>query len=815
MIFPVNFENKIGFDTLRKKVESKCISAIGINEVTNMQFSFDYDYIFRQLSETNEFLSIIKDSVEFPLNFIGDLNTQLNRIRIDGSYMLENDLFNLKRSLLTISDISTFFHAKEEDEDIKYPYLTDLTADMVSFPQIIKEIDSILDKFGNIKDNASPELNSIKKQINSTTTGINGLLRRIINQGKESGVLDKETTPSVRDGRLVIPVSPMYKRKIRGIVHDESATGKTVFIEPAEIVEANNTIRELEADMRREIIRILVNVSSFIRPFINDLLESFSTLGKIDFIRAKAIVANDLNALLPHIENHTELEWYHAIHPVLFFTLREQRKEVVPLNISLSSKDRILLISGPNAGGKSVCLKTVGVIQYMMQCGMLPTVYENSHMGIFKNIFIDIGDEQSIEDDLSTYSSHLKNMKYFVQNGNKYSLILIDEFGGGTEPQIGGAIAQAMLHNMNGNKVYGVITTHYQNLKHFAEDTPGIINGAMLYDRQKMQPLFQLSIGYPGSSFAVEIAKKIGLPQFIIDEAEQIVGSDYVNMDKYLLDITRDRKYWENKRKDIRIKEKKVDELIEKYNEDVDTLSTEYRQIIKSAKNEAKDILAQSNASIERTIHEIRKSQAEKENTKELRKQLNEFKERIEGEDLPGLKLKRIEPKATKKKSEIVQKPKDSKTPIAVNDFVTMDGGSVTGQVISIEGKKATVAFGALKTSVLLSRLKKAAQASQPKKDISFLSVSTTNELRDRQLKFNPDIDVRGMRADEALQTITYFIDDAIQFNSKRVRILHGTGTGILRQRIREYLNTISGVISFRDENVQLGGAGITVVELA
>lgn len=817
MIYPANFENKIGFDSLRKVVGAKCISPLGVAECEAMHFLDEYNTIISRLSETKEFLAIIQEGVEFPLNYLCDVTSQLHGIRIVGSYLSENDLYNLKRSLITISDIVAFFAPKDDDANLPYPYLSELTKDMQGFPGIVKEIDSILDKFGNIKDNASPKLLEIKKAINSTMLGINGLLRRIISEGRQSGILDKDTAPSMRDGRLVIPVSPMYKRKIRGIVHDESATGKTVFIEPAEIVEANNNIRELEGEMRREIIRILVNVATYIRPYIDDLLNSYTVLGKIDFVRAKAIIANDFGGLLPHIEREPQLELYHAIHPILFMTLHEQKKTVVPLNITLNSENRILLISGPNAGGKSVCLKTVGIIQYMTQCGLLPTVYENSHIGIYKNIFIDIGDEQSIEDDLSTYSSHLTNMKYFVNNGNDSTILLIDEFGGGTEPQIGGAIAQAILRQLNEKKSFGVITTHYQNLKHFAEDTPGIINGAMLYDRQKMQPLFQLSIGYPGSSFAIEIARKIGLPSSVIAEAENIVGSDYINMDKYLLDIARDKKYWENKRQEIRNKEKKLESLTEKYNSEVEEISRAHKEIIKSAKVEAKEILAKSNASIERTIHEIKKAQAEKERTKEIRKQLDEFKSTLAAEDSHELSIKKIErPHQQKQKKNEVKKSTDNRqnTKIEINDFVVLDTSTAIGQVLSIDSKTAVVAFGNLKTNVQISRLKKSNSAPQAKRDSTFVSTTTSNDLRKKQLEFKQEIDVRGMRADEAIQAVTYFIDDAIQFSSQQVRILHGTGTGALRQCLREYINTVAGVKSYRDEHVQFGGAGITIVEL-
>ena len=816
MIYPKNFESKVGFDTIRIVLEGHCMSTLGIFHCKNMCYSNHYDTVLRQLEETNEFLSIITTQAEFPLNDFHDVTPALNSIRALGSYMPTEELFRLRKSLGTIGAISTFFSRRDEEGNTPYPRLSELCSGIISFNHITKEIDIILDKFGNIKDNASPELYSIKKAIQATTASINGILRRIITEGKLSGILDNDVSPSVRDGRLVIPVAPMNKRKIQGIVHDESATGKTVYIEPGEIVEANNTIRELEAEMKREIIRILTEIANLIRPHIDEMLVSYDILGQIDFIRSKALFAQDLDCNMPHLEHLPQIEWYHAIHPTLFLSLREHGKEVVPLDIKLDGNDRILLISGPNAGGKSVCLKTVGVIQYMTQCGILPPLYANSHIGIFDNIFIDIGDEQSLENDLSTYSSHITNMKHFLLKANHSTIVLIDEFGGGTEPQIGGAIAQAILHQLNEKKTFGVITTHYQNLKTFAEDSDGIVNGAMLYDRGKMQPLFKLSMGYPGSSFAIEIARKIGLPQDVVNEAIDIVGNDYVNMDKYLLDIARDRRYWENKRQEIHAKQKKIDSIIEKYNAQAENLNKERREIIHAARQEAKELLKKSNSTIERTIHDIKRAQAEKEQTKEIRRQLDEFKSRLLQETKRvENEIKTIPQKGKKQKNNITSAPTSTKdTTFAINDFVTMEGNSTIGQILSIDNKYATVAFGLLKTKVEIKKLLKSQAKSLPKQEKSFVSRTTTDEMRNRQLNFKQEIDVRGMRADEAIQAVTYFIDDATQFSARQVRILHGTGTGILKVRIREYLNAIPNVKSYRDEHVQFGGAGITVVEL-
>lgn len=815
MIYPKNFENKIGFDTVRHEIERRCISSLGTTWCTSMHFSCDYHEVTRWLEETNEFLSILQSKREFPLNHFFDMRGVLKAIAAPGSYVTAENLFHLQRSLTTIGEIRRFF-ANHDGEQVLYPRLVSLTASMETFPDIVNEIGHVLDKFGNVKDNATPLLAELRSTIQRVSASINGILRRVITQGKQEGVLDNDVQPSVRDGRLVIPVSPMHKRKVRGIVHDESASGKTVFIEPEEIVEANNRIRETEAEIAREIIRILTAVTDLIRPHADELLATYEVLGQIDFIRAKALLAGEIDAQMPHIERQPHIEWYHAVHPALLLSLREQGKKVVPLNIQLDARQRILVISGPNAGGKSVCLKTVGVVQYMMQCGILPPLYSNSHMGLFRNIFIDIGDQQSIEDDLSTYSSHLQNMKTFLNRGGKETLVLIDEMGSGTEPQIGGAIAQAILQQLNLKRMFGVVTTHYQNLKHFAEETEGIVNGAMLYDRGRMQPLFQLSIGYPGSSFAIEIARKIGLDPTVIAMASEIVGSDYINMDKYLLDLVRDRKYWESKRHEVHQKEKKLDALLEQYNERLKRIGDEHRQIIKDAKAEAREIVQQSNAQVERTIREIREMQAEREKTKEVRRQLDEFKQRLEGnEGEESQQVQQLKPKhpMRRKSSAPAQPQNDPNRPLQAGDNVVLKGQTTVGTVINVDEKYAVVAFGALKTRVEASRLQRSNRKMQ-RAQASSMSRETTNNIRDRQLRFKPEIDVRGMRGDEALQAITYFMDDAIQFESKRVRILHGTGTGALRELLRQYLRTVPGVRNAHDEDVRLGGAGITVVDL-
>ena len=822
MIYPHNFEQKIGFDKIRLLISDKCLSPLGKERVAEMSYSADFNAINEQLQQTEEFIRILQGDKEFPANYFFDVRYSLRRIRPEGTWMDEKELFDLKRSLQTINDMVRFFQT-EPDEDPEYPMLTALAGNAFVFPQLTGKIDTILDKFGKIKDNASPELMKIRKEITITMSGISRSLQSILRSAQSEGVVDKDVTPTIRDGRLMIPVAPAFKRKIRGIVHDESASGKTVFIEPEIVVEANNRIRELEGEERREIIRILTDFTNIIRPMVPDILQSYEFMGEIDFIQAKAIFSQNIKAIRPILEDKQQVDWARAIHPLLFLSLQKQEKQVVPLDISLNEEKRILIISGPNAGGKSVCLKTVGLLQYMLQCGLLIPIHESSRTGIFSNIFIDIGDEQSIENDLSTYSSHLTNMKYFVKNCNDKTIILIDEFGSGTEPQIGGAIAEALLDRFNRNHSYGVITTHYQNLKHFAEDTQGIVNGAMLYDRHLMQPLFKLSIGNPGSSFAVEIARKIGLPEDVIADASQKVGSDYINMDKYLQDIVRDKRYWESKRQNVRQQEKKLEDIIARYELDLDAVNKQRKEIIREAKSEAQRVLSEANARIENTIREIKEAQAEKEKTRLARQALETFKTSVyqteETDDKIAKKMAKLQERKERKKqkqSPNVPNPVFNKEIIEVGDNVRLKGQTSAGTVLEVNGKQVLVAFGMIKSSLKLEQLEKVSKG-QIKKEIqksTFISSQTTDEMHEKKINFKQEIDVRGMRGDEALQAVTYFIDDAIQVGAGRVRILHGTGTGILRQLIRDYLRSIPGIHHFQDEHVQFGGAGITVVEL-
>lgn len=846
MIYPKTFESKIGFDEIRTLLKERCLSTLGKEMVDAIQPSGESDVINEWLTQVREFRRLQEEADDFPMHYFFDVRQAVARLRLEGTHLDEGELFDLRRSLDTINQIVNYLNRSDDDNDgeertYPYPALHRLTEDVMTFPQLVQRIDTILDKFGKIKDSASPQLADIRRELSRTEGSISRTLNGILRAAQSEGLVEKDVTPAIRDGRLVIPVSQGLKRKIRGIAHDESASGKTVFIEPAEVVEANNRIRELEADERREIIRILTEFAKLVRPHVKPILESYKFLATIDLIHAKAELARLIKGIEPAVNAYPHIDWIQAAHPLLRLSLEKQGKSVVPLDIMLTRDKRILIISGPNAGGKSVCLKTAGLTQYMLQCGLSVAIGERSRTGVFKNIFIDIGDEQSIENDLSTYSSHLMNMKQMMRYADDSTLLLIDEFGTGTEPQIGGAIAEAVLAQFCAKHAYGVITTHYQNLKHFAESHDGVVNGAMLYDRQQMRPLFQLSIGNPGSSFAIEIARKIGLPEDVIKAASEIVGSDYIQSDKYLQDIVRDKRYWENKRQTIHQREKNLEQTIARYENEVKELEQSRKDILRKAKEQAEEVLKESNKMIERTIKEIRESQAEKEETKKIREQLEAFKAGVKeidtaaNDEMIARKMRQIQERRARKEKRKREKEKENEklktnnqqsanatpSPVAVaplkqGDTVRIKGLSSVGKIESLDGKMATVIFGDMRTKMRAERLE---HAEAPKKEEPRAYVSVGRQTREtmdeHKLNFKQDIDVRGMRGDEALTAVTYFIDDAILVGVKRVRILHGTGTGILRQLIRQYLATRPDVESYRDEHVQFGGAGITVVELA
>lgn len=753
MYYPSNIESKIDFSVIREELQRRCASPLGREQVDAMRMETDFETVQHLLSLTDQMrLAQADPMLSFPRGDINDVRECVARIRVEGLFLDEAELDDLRHTLAFAVELEQFFAGLDER---KYPLLKELggLGSLGVLGNLVKEIDRILDRYGRLADNASPELHRIRREIANQQGAVGRALASILRQAKADGFVDADAAPTLREGRLVIPVSPGFKRKIGGIVHDESATGKTVYIEPQQVVDANNHIRELEGAERRERIRILQAVTDQLRPQTEQILASQRMLAQVDFLSAKVSLADTLHAIRPELVNEPMLEWSEARHPVLWLHYTPQGKTVVPLSIRLhADKNHVLVISGANAGGKSVCLKTVALLQYMLQCGLLVPVAEQSRAGLFHQLMIDIGDEQSIQDELSTYSSHLRNMRTFLRQADDHTLVLIDEMGTGTEPLIGGAIAEAILRELVNRHVFGIITTHYTNLKHFAEITPGVVNGAMLYDRGATKPLFQLSIGQAGSSFAIEIARQIGLGEEIIQYATDLVGEQHIDYDKQLQDIARDKRYWENKRQAIRQKEKVLEERMAQYEEQLKGVKQQKKMILEEAREQAAELLQQSNATIERTIREIKEAKADKEKTKVARAKVEALKEQVG----------------------VPQRLKDFKD---------------------------------------LKILKNTVPAAPS---------STTSIVRQRTLSFSRTLDLRGMRADEALERLIAYMDDAMMVGAGEVTILHGTGTGALKQVTRDYLSSLNhqrrkrgmSTLDFGDGDVNHGGAGLTVIQL-
>ncbi len=825
-IYPSNFESKIGFDKVREILQGRCLSTLGKEQVEACSFSSDRENVDRQLDETIEFVKIISDGMNFPNGYFIDMRPALSRSKVAGTFLEVFELFDLRRSLETVRAIVAFFRNTEEGS---FPRLRDVVQNVQIFPFIYERIDQIINKHGQIKDNASPELSQIRRDIFSLQSSISKIMSTILRKMQAEGLVEKDISVSMRDGRAVIPVSSANKRKIKGIIHDESATGKTAYVEPEEMVETNNRIRELESAERREIVKILTRFTDDIRPYADDIAYSYQVMAILDFIRAKAIWSIESKSVKPVLLKEMGLDWIAARHPLLEINLAREQRKIVPLDIRLDKTDRILLISGPNAGGKSVCLKTVGLLQYMLQCGIPVPVQADSHACLFRAVYMDIGDDQSLDNDLSTYSSHLYNMKFFVKNCTPDSLVLIDEFGTGTEPMLGGAIAESILNKINELGSFGVITTHYTNLKHFASSAPGIANGAMLYDSHRMEPLFQLQTGKPGSSFAFEIARKIGLPEEILQDATNKIGVDHIDFDKHLRDIVRDKRYWEDKRQKIRQEEKRLEELAESYETGVAETKKLRKEILDKAKREAEEIVSGANRIIEKTIRDIKEAGAAKEQTQEARQKLSDFKAEISNtgsEDDERIlrkmaKLRKNEirrkeqPLKTEEKKKEVVAARKAPAEIEIGGFVRLAGQDTLGEVLDIKLNRITVAFGHLRSVVNRNKLTPVSRSEVKRAKVENNTIGRINqEIGDRKLVFKSNIDVRGLRAEEALQKIREFVDEAIMVDVNELRILHGKGNGILRELIQSYLRTEPAVKNCRDEHVQFGGSGITIVEL-
>lgn len=890
MIYPSSFERKLGFDQIRTQLKGRCTSSLGTEWVEReLAFMADWGAVCESLQVSAEFIRFCEEDTTDLVPEFYDVRTPLLRLRPERTWMEETDLFALKRSLTTVIAYAKAFRqlkeGSEEEADADnvalqvstddplaapeatmaeeetacglenslvaeslsvdysiylYPALARMAEGVAVFPMIVERIDRVLNQYGKVRDDASPELSRLRGEIDHLTRSLSRTLRTVITEAQNDGYIDREVTPALRDGRLVIPVPPAAKRKIKGIVHDESATGRTVFIEPSVVVESNNRIREMRAAEHREVIRILSELSALIRPHISDIMGSMRFLGHVDYLCALQVWSRLIEARVILPVASPRLDWQKAYHPLLAARLKAKGEAMTPLDISLlASKGRILLISGPNAGGKSVCLKTVGLLQYMLQCGMPVPASASSQPGCFDDVMLDMGDDQSIDNDLSTYSSHLLHMKQMMKTAGRRTLLLIDEFGSGTEPRIGGALAEAILHQLEKMGAWGVITTHYQNLKHYASAHPSVVNGAMLYDRQLMLPLFRLQVGLPGSSFAIEIARKAGIPAEVIDYASNLVGNDYVMSDKYVQDIIRDKLYWETKRQEVKQRERKLREEAARYAEQSEELKRSRHEVLAKARDEARDIVATSNALIENTIRTIRETQAEKERTRQVRNEIASFaagldEAALEADAKLNREMERLKRRQERKKnrkahssSAASSHPGPAAEPsrprmgegIEVGGYVLLDGSGVPGQVQALQGSRAHVLFGMMQSTVPLARLLPTAPPRPEKKDATvaatFVSEATRAAMREKQLHFRSEIDLRGQRVDEALTSLSRFIDDAIQCGGSPLRILHGTGTGALRIAIRAWLDTMPAVKSFHDEDVRFGGAGITVVEMA
>jgi DNA mismatch repair protein MutS2 len=824
MIYPHNFEQKVGFDQIRMLISEACVSPMGKAFVEKIRFSPKKEVIEKLLTQSNEFMHILTFGQRFPTNDYFDLRTEIARLKTPGTYIEQEALFDFKASLTTINEVLLFF--KDSDEDL-YPELKKITSQVYIPQDLLNKAEKIIDDKGDIRDNASPNLNEIRNKLNQKGRQVLKEIKKTFEQAKKSGWVADNSEITIRNGRSVIPMRASDKRAIGGFIHDESSTGQTVFVEPAASFELSNQIRELENEERREIIRILISFTDDLRPYIQDLISAYRFLGMMDFIRAKASFSLRINASSPIISNAQSLEIKNAFHPLLWLSHSKQDKEVIPLDLSLNEENRILLISGPNAGGKSVCLKTTGLLQYMLQCGLPIPVSPNSEMRLFQNLFIDIGDEQSLENDLSTYSSHLLNMKHFMQNANEKTLFLIDEFGTGTEPQLGGAIAEATLELLNEKKAFGLITTHYSNLKVAADKNEGLINGAMLFDSKEMRPLYKLQVGTPGSSFAFEIAKKIGFPKHVLIRAKKKSGGKHVRFDQQLQQLETDKIMLQKQQQKVDSVDDQLSKTVEKYTNLLRDLEKSKKQIMADAKVEALKIIEGSNKAVEKTIREIKESQAEKSKTREIREELELTKAELKGiarkkkEDRKvGEKSRNLD--SRRRKSENVPKPgktivrpqieiKTSKIPV-VGDYVRVKDTDICGQLISVSGDDAVVNVNDIKLKTSLEKLERTQKPNTKPRPYKSAFSGIISDINKKAANFKLTLDLRGKRADEAISELQKYIDEALIISVKEVSILHGTGNGILRPIIREYLDTVDEIKYFGNAPVDQGGSGITLI---
>lgn len=784
MIYPTDFENKLGFDQIRSYLSTYCISSLGRKEVDEVEFLTDYKSICTMLQESHEFKSLKERGLAFPLKQYYDPSDHYPVISIEGSFIEAESLRQIALSLQTALDCIDFLENNKE----VYPGLHELTKPITLKRVIVETINGKVDDTGGVKDNASIELLRIRKKLKNEAHRARRLVEQMFKEALSNGMVPEGSSPVVREGRVVIPVLAEFKRKVKGVIMDESATGQTVYMEPTEVIEANNELRNLELEERREIIEILKELTSSLRIDLPQVKETFNLLGHLDFIQAKTKLAIEIDADLPIVKTEPNLDWVKARHPLLYIS-HKGKNPVVPLTIELRNQERFLLVSGPNAGGKSVCLKTVGLIQYMMQCGLLVPLNEKSEMGIFTKLFLDIGDQQSIENDLSTYSSHLRNMRHFVDNSDGTTLVLMDELGAGTDPNFGGGIAEAILKTLVHNKVWGVATTHYYNLKLYADNNDSIRNAAMQFDSKNLEPLFVLEIGKPGSSFALEIAKKTGLPSTIIREAEHIIGEDLTGLENLIKKVNDERQYLIKREVATKANEAKYKELVKKYTLLTDELEAKKKEIINSAKAEASLLLKQTNKEIEKTIRHIKENRAEKKETWKVRQNLRGLERDIEPSDAGARNFN----------------PGD----FTIGDYVRLVGQDVIGEVITIKDQTAVVQFGDMRSTIAMNKLVKSSSREAKSKS---KARGHGIDILSKQSNFNSTLDVRGLRVDEVVPVLDQFLDDAVLLGHSALRILHGKGEGILRKVVRERLSQNKHVASFGNEHIDRGGDGITTL---
>lgn len=806
LIYPADLEEKIGFDRIRALLSGRCMSSLGRRQVERIRMLTQPEEIELLLSQAEEFRQILLRGLPFPQSNYFDPEEVLRRIRPLDTFLEPEELLDLKLSYETILRIIAFLGPKSETENPPFPALASLIRDLETEPGLPKNIDRLIDERAEVRSSASDALAGIRRKKVRLEGEANRRIAQLLQQAKSQGLVAPDVELALRNGRQVIPIGAAHKRKIRGIVHDQSATGQTVYLEPEEVFEINNEIIDLELEERQEIIRILKAFTEWMRPLIPAIQACYRMLGHMDAIRAKALVALDLEAQKPRLSGKPGMQWIKARHPLLYLSHKAQKKHVEPLDITLDDQMRILVISGPNAGGKSVCLKTCGLLQYMIQCGLLVPMADYSEAGIFEHLFIDIGDQQSLENDLSTYSSHLLSMKFFLEQSQKDTLFLIDEFGAGTEPRIGGALAEAILESLNQQGAFGVVTTHYANLKLMAGKHRGIGNGSMLFDTQNMRPLFRLKTGNPGSSFAFEIARNIGLPNDILSKASELAGAEELDFDRQLQDLDLKKAELEDKEKQLRSADQFLSEMIDKYEKLSGELELRKAEILAQARQEAKRILADANRMIENTIRRIKEVQASREETRQARQELESFTREQEE------RLLEKKPKERKEKKPSPVPEKDD-TPIGIGDSVRIEGQQSIGEVLEISGKEAMVSFGSIKLRAKLNVLEKIKKSSLAKPEDRKVKVRMAFDINEKAAEFNPQIDIKGLRAEEALRKLRHYLDDAVLLGVKQVKILHGKGDGILREAVRDLLQAVPEVNRYRDEHPDRGGAGATIVD--